>query len=62
MTFADITDGSSNVIAVGEVSETANVTRTMIDRVFPFGPVATIIGMVSGGFPPGPDWSVLSPI
>ncbi|ASV74184.1 hypothetical protein THTE_1582 [Thermogutta terrifontis] len=34
-TFADITDGSSNVIAIGEVSESGNVTRTMIDRVFP---------------------------
>ena len=35
MSFADLKDGSSNVIAVGGVSETANVTRTMIDRVFP---------------------------
>lgn len=33
--FADLTDGSSNVIAIGEVSESGNVTRTMIDRVFP---------------------------
>ncbi|MGQ9503861.1 MAG: DUF1559 domain-containing protein [Thermogutta sp.] len=33
--FAELTDGSSNVIAIGEVTETPNVTRTMIDRVFP---------------------------
>jgi prepilin-type N-terminal cleavage/methylation domain-containing protein/prepilin-type processing-associated H-X9-DG protein len=33
--FADLRDGSSNVIAVGEVSETANVTENRIDRVFP---------------------------
>lgn len=33
--FADLTDGSSNVIAIGEVSESPNVSRTMIDRVFP---------------------------
>lgn len=35
LTFSDLSDGSSNVIAVGEVTETANVTRTMTDRVFP---------------------------
>lgn len=33
--FADLTDGSSNVIAIGEVSESGNVQRTIIDRVFP---------------------------
>lgn len=34
-TFADIIDGTSNVIAVGEVSLSANVQITQIDRVFP---------------------------
>jgi prepilin-type N-terminal cleavage/methylation domain-containing protein/prepilin-type processing-associated H-X9-DG protein len=33
--FSDLLDGSSNVIAIGEVSESANVSRTIIDRVFP---------------------------
>ncbi len=34
--YRDITDGSSNTIAIGEVSETANVTRTVInDTNFP---------------------------
>ncbi len=34
-TFADLRDGSSNVIAIGEVSETANVTQSQVGRVFP---------------------------
>jgi prepilin-type processing-associated H-X9-DG protein len=33
--FSDLSDGSSNVIAIGEVSESANVTKTILDRVFP---------------------------
>jgi len=33
--FAEITDGTSNVIAVGEVTETPNVTRTTTGRTFP---------------------------
>lgn len=35
MSFADLRDGSSNVIAVGEVSITANVDVNRTDRVFP---------------------------
>jgi len=34
-TFAQLKDGSSNVIAIGEVSETANVSETRLNRVFP---------------------------
>lgn len=33
--FADLTDGSSNIIAVGEVSESGNVSRTKTDSFFP---------------------------
>lgn len=33
--FADLVDGSSNVIAVGEVSESPNVRINITDRVFP---------------------------
>ncbi|HPU06797.1 MAG TPA: DUF1559 domain-containing protein [Thermogutta sp.] len=34
-TFSEIIDGTSNVIAVGEVSESPNISRTQTDRMFP---------------------------
>ena len=33
--FAQLEDGSSNVLAIGEVSITANVSDAIIDRIFP---------------------------
>jgi prepilin-type N-terminal cleavage/methylation domain-containing protein/prepilin-type processing-associated H-X9-DG protein len=33
--FSDLRDGSSNVLAIGEVSATANVSESITDRVFP---------------------------